>query len=139
MVRLSLTVNRHGFGSQAAKPDERKAASNSVGRRIRICGHEASGGRLHDSSKSCAAKAILRTAAFAARSVANRSMCRDQWRLETRRERLVLNKAAPDLAVRLCTDIGEATFGEILADEEQTGRKHQASSGELTVSFISNQ
>jgi hypothetical protein len=41
--------------------------------------------------------------------------------------------------VRLCTDIGQAKVGEILANEEQAGWKHQASSGELTLSFISNQ
>ena len=47
--------------------------------------------------------------------------------------------AVLELAARLGTDIGQAEVGEILADEEQAGRKHQASSGEPTLSFISNQ
>jgi hypothetical protein len=47
--------------------------------------------------------------------------------------------AVLELAVCLYPDIGQAKVGEMLADEEQAGRKHQASSGEPTMSFISNQ
>src|SRR5258708_29629112 len=47
--------------------------------------------------------------------------------------------AVLELAVRFRTDIGQAKVGEILAKEQQAGRKHQASSGELTGSFISSQ
>ena len=36
-------------------------------------------------------------------------------------------------------DIGQAEVGEILTDDEQARRKHQASSARPTVSFISNQ
>ena len=44
-----------------------------------------------------------------------------------------------ELSARFCTDIGQAAVRKILADEKQTGRKHQASSGALTFSFINNQ
>src|SRR5260221_5302590 len=47
--------------------------------------------------------------------------------------------AALELAVRLCTDIGQPKIREILANEEQAGGEHQGSSGELTVSFITHQ
>src|SRR5258708_5446304 len=47
--------------------------------------------------------------------------------------------AVLELAVRLGPDIGQAKVREILANEEQAGWQHQASPGELTLSFISNQ
>lgn len=47
--------------------------------------------------------------------------------------------AALELVARLCTDIRQAQVRKILTNDEQAGRKHQASSGELTVPFISNQ
>jgi hypothetical protein len=44
-----------------------------------------------------------------------------------------------ELAARLGRDISQAEVRKILADEEQAGREHQASSGKETVSFISSQ
>jgi hypothetical protein len=53
--------------------------------------------------------------------------------LKPRRE-----SAALELVARFGTDIGQTEVREILTNDEQAGGKHQAS-GELTVSFISNQ
>jgi len=47
--------------------------------------------------------------------------------------------AAIELVARLYPDIANAEVREILANDEQAGWKHQASSGRLTLSFISNQ
>jgi N6-adenosine-specific RNA methylase IME4 len=44
-----------------------------------------------------------------------------------------------ELVARLCADIAKAEVREILANDEQAGWKHHASSGRLTLSFISNQ
>jgi hypothetical protein len=45
----------------------------------------------------------------------------------------------PEPGDYICTDIGKAEVRKILANDEQAGWKHHASSGGLTLSFISNQ
>jgi hypothetical protein len=44
-----------------------------------------------------------------------------------------------ELPPRFCPHIGQTPVRKILANDEQARRKHQVSSGEPTMSFISNQ
>jgi hypothetical protein len=47
--------------------------------------------------------------------------------------------AVLELLARFAADIAEAKVGEVLAGDEQSRRKHQASSARPTLSFIKNQ